>query len=121
MFRQVLSGGQERDPNHVAAFVLRACVMALLFDKLPTLKGLFDGLRYSVEIRRSPEFGEVPLTTISAPYRSFRPSDDVVSLASGVSGGNAFEEILDLDAVRSMSDPLRDQIKSIVQNHGQTL
>ena len=121
MFRQVVAGRHERDQNHIAAFVLRACVMFLMFQKLPVLKALFDGLRYPVEIRKSPELGEVPLVTISAPFPSFRPSDEIVLLASGVSGGSAFEEVIDIDTIRQMSDPLRAQIQTILESHGENL
>src|SRR6266478_1649958 len=103
MFRQVIGGGHQRDQNHIAEFVLRACVMALMFEKLPGLGGVFEGLRYRVEVRKSPELGDLPLVTISAPFPSMRPSDQVVALASGVSGRNAFEEVLDLDPVRQVS------------------
>jgi hypothetical protein len=121
MFRQVVGGGHERDQNQIAAFVLRACVMALMFEKLPGLKTLFEGLRYSVETRKTPELGELPLVTISAPFPSFRPSDDIVLLASGVSGGNSFEEVLDLETTRKMADPLRTQVQSLLKSHGENL
>jgi hypothetical protein len=121
MFRQVVGGGHERDQNHIAAFVLRACVMSLMFEKLPGLKTLFAGLRYSVETRKTPELGELPLVTISAPFPSFRPSDDIVLLASGVSGGNSFEEVLDLDTTRKMADPLRTQVENLLKSHGEIL
>ena len=120
MLRQVVAGG-ERDQTHIGEFVLRACVMSLMFNKLPSLKALFEGLRYSVEIRNSPELGQVPLVTISAPFPSFRPSDEIVLLASGVSGGNAFEEVIDLGTIRQMSDPLRTQVQKIFESHGEKL
>jgi len=121
MFRQVIGGGHQRDQSHIAEFVLRACVMALMFEKLPGLAGVFEGLRYRVEARKSPELGELPLVTISAPYPSMLPSDRIVALASGVSGRNAFVEIIDLDAVRQISDPVREQIRQLLETHGEQL
>ena len=121
MFRQVIAGGHQRDQSHIAEFVLRACVMTLMFEKLSGLASVFEGVRYHVEVRKSPELGELPLVTISAPFSSMRPSDQIVVLASGVSGRNAFEEIIDLDAVRQISDPVREQIRQLLETHGETL
>ena len=86
MLKQVVAGQQARDPESVRAFVLRACVMSLLFRKQPALFGLFDGLRYRVEIRKSPQLGDLPLVTISGPLRTIRPPDDLVLVATGVAG-----------------------------------
>ena len=111
----------DRDSNHIRAFVLRACLMSLMFEKIPGLKSLLEGLRYSVNIRTVPELGELPVAAITAPYPSSRPVDEVVLLASGLSGGNVFEEVLDLDAVRKTPDPVRNQIQTILEKHGEKL
>ena len=55
MLRQVLAGQEERDAEAVRAFVLRACLMHLHFTKFPAIAELLAGLRYRVEVRRSPE------------------------------------------------------------------
>jgi hypothetical protein len=119
ILKQVLAGRQARDPESVRAFVLRACIMSLLFNKLPALKALFEGLRYHVEVRKSQQLGELPLVTVSAPIRSLRPPDELVLVAAGVAGGNIFEEVLDLDAARRIPDPLRDQVRGILRAHGE--
>lgn len=119
MLKQVLAGRQDRDPASVRAFVLRACIMNLLFGKQPSLSGLFQGLRYRVEVRKSPQFGDLPLVTVSAPLRTMRPPDNLVLVATGVAGGNVFEEVIDLDTAREMSDPLREQVGGILRAHGE--
>jgi hypothetical protein len=55
ILRQVLAGQEERDSDSVRAFVLRACLMHLHFQKFPALADLLAGLRYRVEVRRSTE------------------------------------------------------------------
>jgi hypothetical protein len=119
MLKQVLAGRQDRNPESVRAFVLRACIMNLLFSKQPALSSLFEGLRYHVEVRKSPQLGELPLVTVSAPLRTMRPPDDLVLVAAGVAGGNVFEEVLDLDGARNMPDPLREQALGILRAHGE--
>ena len=36
------------------------------------------------------------MVTISAPFKTLRPSDNLVTMASGLAGGASFAEVLDL-------------------------
>jgi hypothetical protein len=121
MLRQVLAGQEERDSEAVRAFVLRACLMHLHFQKFPALVDLFAGLRYRVEVRRSPESGDLPLVVLSAPLTTLRPPDSLVTVASGLAGGASFAEVLDLSTVHDLKDPLRDQVAAIFAKHGQEI
>ncbi len=112
--RGVVTGSGQRDDEAVRAFVLHACLMHELFAKVPVLSDLLGGLRYKVEVRKSPQLGELPLVTISAPFRTFRPPDKLVALASGLAGGASFSEVLDIDSVQNLSDPLRDETLEIL-------
>lgn len=115
--RGVVSGSGQRDAEAVRAFVLRSCLMHELFAKTPSLTDLLEGLRYKVEVRRSPQLGDLPLVTVSAPFRTFRPSDQLVAMAAGLAGGTSFSEILDVESVRNLSDPLRDETIEILTRH----
>jgi hypothetical protein len=121
MVRQVLAGSEERDPEAVRAFVLRACLMHLHFTKFPAIADLLAGLRYRVEVRQTPETGDLPLVTLSAPFSTLRPPDSLVTVASGLAGGASFAEVLDLATVKGMADPLREQVAAIFRTHGQEL
>jgi len=50
-----------------------------------------------------------------------RPPDNLVTVASGLAGGAAFAEVLDLDSIRNLRDPLREEVTGILRNHGQEL
>ena len=115
--RSVVAGSGQRDIDAVRAFVLRACLMSELFVKIPALTDLLEGLRYKVEVRKSSQLGDLPLVTISAPFRTFRPSDPLVAMASGLAGGASFAEILDVESVRTLSDPLRDETIELLHRH----
>jgi hypothetical protein len=121
MFRQVLAGKGQRDQEAVRAFVLRACLMHLHFQKFPAIADLLAGLRYRVEVRQSLETGDLPLVTISAPFATMRPPDSLVTVASGLTGGNNFAEVLDLGTVQNLKDPQREQVATIFRSHGQEL
>ena len=83
MIRQVLAGQEERNTDAVRAFVLRACLMHLQFMKFPAIAELLAGLRYRVEVRRSPEMGDLPLVTVSAPFAAVGQPDSFVTVARG--------------------------------------
>jgi len=119
ILRQVLAGRETRNADAVRAFVLRACILHLQLTRFPAIADLLAGLRYRVEVRRSPELGDLPLVTLSAPISTVRPPDNLVTVASGLAGGAAFAEILDLDSVRSLRDPFREEVTTILRNHGQ--
>jgi hypothetical protein len=121
MIRQVLAGKEERDPDAVKAFVLRACILHLHFAKFPAIAELLAGLRYRVEVRHSPEMGDLPMVTISAPLATMRPPDNLVTMAAGFSGGESFTEVLDLRTVKDLQDPFRQEIGTILRSHGQEL
>jgi hypothetical protein len=121
MIRQVLAGREERSSEAVRAFVLRACLMHLQIAKFPAIADLLGALRYRVEVRRSPEMGDLPLVTVSAPFSTIRPPDNLVTIASGLAGGASFAEVVDLETVRNLRDPLRQEVAAIFRNYGQEI
>ena len=95
--------------------------MNLQYARFPGIADLLAGLRYRVEVRRSPETGDLPLVTVSAPFATIRPPDSLVSTASGLAGGTTFSEVIDLETVRTLEDPLRKEVAHIFERHGQQL
>jgi hypothetical protein len=115
--RSVVAGNGQRDVDAVRAFVLRACLINELFTKIPALADLLAALRYRVEVRKSAQLRDLPLVTISAPFRTFRPADKLVMMASGLAGGASFAEVLEVESVQTLSDPLRDEALEIVKQN----
>jgi|HubBroStandDraft_6_1064221.scaffolds.fasta_scaffold09363_7 hypothetical protein len=116
MMRQVVAGKQERDAEGVRSFVLRACLMQLLFSKLPELSALFEGLRYRVEIRKLPQLGDLSLVTLSAPVGTVRPTDDLLMIATGLSGGTGFEEVIGEYQAAHIPDPLQAEVLRVLDH-----
>jgi len=115
--RDAVSGNGQRNDEAIRAYVIRACLMHELLAKFPGIAELFAGLRYKLEVRRSPQLGDLPLVMVSAPFKTIRPPDKLVALASGLAGGTAFAEVLDLASVRNLADPLRDETLQILARH----
>jgi hypothetical protein len=119
--QQVTEGNQQKEPEAVRAFVLRACLMHMLFQKYPGMSHLFGGLRYTVETRYAREFGNLPLVTVSAPFPTVRPSDDLVVKAAGFAGGSSFAEVADIEGIRTLLDPIREEALGLLRQHGNEL
>jgi hypothetical protein len=58
------------------------------------------------------------MTVLSVPLPSFRPSDELLLTAVRISGVPAFIELIDINAVRSLEDPLRLRIEALAQESG---
>jgi len=116
MVRQFVASKQDRDTEGVRSFVLRASLMHLMFVKLPDLKQLFEGLRYRVEVRRSPLLGDLPFVTLSAPVTTVRPSDELLSRAATLSGRSGFVEVVDPEQAARINDPLQAEISQILES-----
>jgi hypothetical protein len=119
--QQLQSGQHQKEPEAVRAFVLRACLMYILIEKHPAVADLLGALRFRVETRTIREFGELPLVTVSAPFATVRPPDDLVVKAAGFAGGASFTEVLDLESVRQLRDPLREEAARLLRQHGEEI
>lgn len=115
MVRQLVGGKQERDAESMRSFILRASIMYLMFSRLPDLTTLFEGLRYKIDTRKSSQLGEVPLVTVSAPFATVRPADDLLLLAASYTGRSGFVEVIDFEQAAHIPDPLQDQISKILE------
>jgi hypothetical protein len=110
-FRQAVIGKGEHRPEHVRQFVVNALVMQAMFAHTPGLASLFADLRYRVETHSTPDLPKLPLTTITSGLPSFRPADKLILGATNFSGVPAFIELIDIDALPHLQDPLRARIE----------
>jgi len=67
-----------------------------------------------VVIQKLEDLGGLPVVILKAPIESFLPSDDFILKITQLSGIPAFQEIIDLDAVEKMPDPLRKTLQQAI-------
>lgn len=113
--KAALSGKEPRRIEFLRQFVVNALVMNQVIARNPGLVRLFADLRYEIKTDFSPELGQLPLVTVTSCLPSVRPADDLLIAAASFSGVPAFIELLDLDAVRALQDPLRVRIEAMLQ------
>ena len=111
--RQVVGSPSARG-EHVRQFVMNALVMNLVFAHTPGLTELLHALRHEVKVEQIPGLGSLQLIAISSCIPSFRPPDDLILSAIGLSGVPAFNELIDAEAIDSLADPLRLSIEKLL-------
>lgn len=112
--RQAVSGLQDRRSDYVRQFVVNALVMRFMFERYPGIPQLLTDLRYEVQIEKGQGLGELPCVTLSACVPSFRPPDDLILTATRFSGVPAFIELIDVETISTLQDPLKLHIERML-------
>ncbi len=107
----MVSGTESRHPEDLKQSLINHLCMGIMLEQFPELKELLQDLRYDVEIRKIDELGGLPVVILSVPLKTFLPSDEFIIQVTQLSGVPAFQEIIDLDAVENMGDPLKDILR----------
>ncbi len=110
---QAVVGKEQRQTDALRQFVVNVLVMHLVLAKYPGIAQLLTDLRYQVGVDKSSRLGELPLVTLSACLPSFRPSDQLILTATRFSGVPAFIELIDVDMLDTLHDPLKQHLEEI--------
>ena len=113
--RGSLLGTEAVRPELLRQFVVNAIVLQTMLKFNPGLPSLFSALRYDLHIETPAEFKGIPVISVTSCLQTFRPADDLISTATAFSGIPAFVELLDLDAVRSPRDVLKETLEQLLQ------
>jgi hypothetical protein len=106
--------GKEREPaGALKQYVANALVMEAMLARNPGLVDLFNDLRFELRTEHFPETGKLPFASIVSCIPSFRPSDELILAATEFSGVPAFIELVDLQALETMRDPLKQRIEAL--------
>lgn len=103
----MLSGEESRQPDDMKQSLIDHLSLVLFLEHFQTLKLLIEDLRYQLEIIQLPDFGGLPVVLLKAPLFTFLPPDDFIVQVTQFSGIPAFQEIIDLEALQNISDPLK--------------
>jgi hypothetical protein len=113
--KQVLAGKEQRRPEYLRQFVINALTIQLVISRFPGLAQLFSDLRYEMKAATSNELPKLPLVTITSCLPSFRPADDLILAATAFSGVPAFIEFVDLEAIKSPKDTLKEKLEELMR------
>lgn len=105
---------------------LRECVLhylALHFItfKKPGIATLLEALRHPVASVSIPEFAQLPIPCVSCPISTVLPADDIIIQSTEQSGTSAFEEVININDIPQMKDPLGAKIIDLIKQHDESM
>jgi hypothetical protein len=118
---QELLANRNRMNEETHRFVLHYTALHVVLNSHPGLPRLLEALRFPVSSERFPQFGEMPIACISSSVSTIRPSDELIIQSTEISGRDAFEEVVNLDDLRNLQDPLKSQLLELAKSHGEEL
>lgn len=115
---QELIDSEHRTGDQLQQFVLHYLMMHTVVTRQPGLLQIMEALHFPLTIERSAPFGDLPIIYITSSISTLRPPDDLLVESTEVSGMNTFEEVVQLEDVAKIRDPLKEQLLEITNSHG---
>jgi hypothetical protein len=114
LFRQLLDS-KTRPPNQLQRFMLAYLGLHLVTKMQPGVVDLLHDLRFPVATTKDPQFGDLPMTRITAGVATERPADAVIIESAELTGMDGFEEVVKVEDIQGLRDPLREQLLEIAK------
>jgi hypothetical protein len=112
---QAFSRRQDRrGTDQLRQFVVNMLVMQSLIARSGGLTSLIGELRYDVRTETHPGLSALPVVVVQSQIPTFVPPESVIAAATELSGINAFIELIDLEAIRQLSDPFKEKIAQLI-------
>jgi hypothetical protein len=110
-----------RDTDELQKLVLGQVILHIALTSQPGLVKMFDGLHFPITTTKSPELGDLPITRVGLAVASSRPSDAVIIESAELTGMDAFEEIVTVEDISRLSNPLRERLLEIAREQAPEL
>ncbi|HEY2433438.1 MAG TPA: hypothetical protein VGI12_12255, partial [Vicinamibacterales bacterium] len=99
-----------RSGDELTHFVLSYLLMHVVTTNSPGLMSVFDALHFPITTVTLPDSGPLPIARIGIPIATTRPSDEVMLQTAELTGMDAFEEVIVVDDLSKLGDPLRQRL-----------
>jgi hypothetical protein len=106
-----------RANNALQECVLHYLLLQTVLSKQTDVPRILEALLFPVSTEKRPEFGELPITYISAAIGTIRPPDEVLIENTEITGMDLFEEVVRIDDILELRDPLQQQLAELVKKH----
>jgi len=104
-----------RAGDELTQVVLSYLLMHVVTNNSPGLLQIFEALHFPITSTVVPEFGPLPITRIGVAIRTTRPDDAVILQSAELTGMDAFEELVNIDDLHNLRDPLKDRLMDVVR------
>jgi hypothetical protein len=107
---------RNRFEDRLAHQLLHELALHVALVRQPAIGQLLEDLHFTVSTGRGPDLGELPVTQVTSAVPSFRPPDAVLIESTEVSGQDAFQEVVDVEAIGRLEDPLKKRLLCVVES-----
>lgn len=105
--------GEKPQMEETKQLIINSVTMAMMMERSEGIKKILADLRFPVSVATSQVSGDLPYVVVDAPVESYRPQDDLITTVIQLSGRPVFEELVDLDEIGAIADPLADKIRDL--------
>jgi hypothetical protein len=110
-----------RPGDELGQLVLSYLLMHVVTTNSPGLLQTFEALHFPITTTTLPEFGPLPITRIGVAISTTRPTDAVILQSAELTGMDAFEEIVNVDDLAQLRDPLKEKLLDIARQQAPEL
>jgi len=98
-------------------FIVSYLLIHFVMKYRPGVTRMLEGLHFPITTTTIAEFGQLPVTRVSIDIATRRPSDEVVIESAELTGMDAFEEVVDIDDIERLRDPIKERLLEIGRKH----
>jgi hypothetical protein len=110
-----------RPGDELQQFVLSYLLMHVVTTNSHGLMQAFEALHFPITTHTDPEFPNLPITRISSGITTTRPSDAVIIQSAELTGMDAFEEVVKVEDLSGLRDPLKERLLEIARQQAPEL
>jgi hypothetical protein len=110
-----------RSSEELNQLVLSYLMMHVVANNSPGLMQVFEALHFPIATTTVPEFGALPITRIGIDISTRRPSDSVILQSAELTGVDAFEEVVNVDDLARLREPLKERLLDLARQHAPEL
>jgi hypothetical protein len=107
--------------DELGSLVVSYLLMHVVTTNSPGLMSVFEALHFPITTTTMPEYGPLPITRIGVAMSTKRPSDDVILQSAELTGMDAFEEVVNVQDISGLRDPLKDRLLELARQHAPEL
>jgi hypothetical protein len=112
-----LLAARSRASTDLQQFVLSHLLLRVVIGNSPGLEPMCEALHFPLTTTTLPETGTLPLTVIGLAVGTILPADEVILETAALTGMDAFEEVINLDDLKTLDDPFRDRMLALARLH----
>jgi hypothetical protein len=113
--RELLANPNRNDAE-LQQFVLHYLAMHVVVAKQPGLPRILETLQFPLSSVRLAGLGDLPVTQVASVVSTRLPPEGMVLESTDLSGKDAFEEIVNVDDIARLRNPLQEQLRALTAN-----